>query len=96
VIEERTETMITEHRLVLERVPASQLPTSDGKRRSSDQRPQPPPTSTEPGLLWRLIFVVVGFGVATIGWLLVLTVILSFIGLPLFIFGLALMQAQER
>jgi hypothetical protein len=34
--------------------------------------------------------------VASIGWVLVLTIILSFIGLPLFMFGLALMQAQER
>lgn len=48
------------------------------------------------GLGWRLILVFVGFLVASIGWVLVLTIILSFIGLPLFMFGLALMQAQER
>lgn len=86
--------MITEQRLIVER--QAQVPTSDGQGELFDQRPQPLPKSTEPGLLWRLIFVLVGFGVATVGWLLVLTVFLSFIGLPLFIFGLALMQAQER
>ena len=47
-------------------------------------------------MLWRIILVLVGFGVAMVGWLLVLSVILSFLGLPLFIVGLALMQAQER
>jgi hypothetical protein len=47
-------------------------------------------------LLWRLILVSVGFGLAMLGWSLVLTVLLSFIGLPVFFFGLALMQAQER
>jgi hypothetical protein len=87
--------MITEDRLAVER-PQQQLPTSDGQRRFSNQRPQSLPKSTESDLPWRLILVVVGFGVATIGWLLVMTVFLSFIGLPLFIFGLALMQAQER
>jgi hypothetical protein len=58
-------------------------------------RPQPAPTSAEPGLLWRLILVGVGFGVAMLGFTLILTALLAFIGLPLFIFGLALMQAQE-
>jgi len=37
-----------------------------------------------------------GFGMAVTGWMLILTVFLSFIGLPLFMFGLALMQSQER
>lgn len=49
-----------------------------------------------PGILWRLILVAIGFGVAIAGWMLVLTVFLSFIGLPVFLFGLALMQSQER
>lgn len=49
-----------------------------------------------PGILWRLILVAIGFGVAMAGWALVLTVFLAFIGLPVFIFGLALMQSQER
>jgi len=50
----------------------------------------------ETGLLWRLILVLIGFGMALTGWLLILSIFLSFIGLPLFIFGLALMQSQER
>jgi len=50
---------------------------------------------SDTGILWRIILVVVGFGVAMTGWALIMTAILSFIGLPLFIFGLALMQAQE-
>jgi len=39
--------------------------------------------------------VVIGFGLAALGWSLVMSVFLAFIGLPVFIFGLALMQAQE-
>ena len=50
---------------------------------------------SDTGILWRIILVVVGFGVAMTGWALIMTAILSFVGLPLFIFGLALMQAQE-
>ena len=63
-----------------------------------DVRGQPSPRaeSNDIGLGWRLILVFVGFLVASIGWVLVMTIILSFIGLPLFMFGLALMQAQER
>lgn len=72
------------------------LQTSGGERPSAERRRQGPPASDDHGLLWRIILVVVGFGVAMVGWLLVLTVILSFLGLPLFIVGLALMQAQER
>ena len=58
--------------------------------------PSPRAESSDIGLGWRLILVFVGFLVASIGWVLVLTIILSFIGLPMFMFGLALMQAQER
>jgi hypothetical protein len=63
-----------------------------------DVRGQPSPRaeSSDIGLGWRLILVFVGFLVASIGWVLVMTIILSFIGLPVFMFGLALMQAQER
>jgi len=50
----------------------------------------------EPSLLWRILLVAIGAGLAVTGWALVMTAILSFIGLPLFIFGLALMQSQER
>jgi hypothetical protein len=49
-----------------------------------------------PNLLRRLVLVAIGFGLALTGWMLVMSVFLVFIGLPLFIFGLAVMQAQER
>lgn len=87
--------MITEERLALERQPRL-APSAEAARRFSDQPPQPVPESTETSLPWRIILVLVGFGVAMLGWVLVLTIILSFIGLPLFMFGIALMQAQER
>jgi hypothetical protein len=38
----------------------------------------------------------VGFAIAFTGWMLVMSVFLVFIGLPMFFFGLAVMQAQER
>jgi K+ transporter len=37
-----------------------------------------------------------GFGLALTGWMLVMTVLLVFIGLPRVFFGLAVMQPQER
>jgi hypothetical protein len=61
-----------------------------------DGGPRSEPASGQPGLLWRLILVALGFGIALTGWMLILTVFLSFLGLPLFMFGLALMQSQER
>lgn len=39
---------------------------------------------------------VAGFGIATMGWALIVTAILAFIGVPLFIFDLALMQSAEQ
>jgi hypothetical protein len=48
------------------------------------------------GVSWRILMMLIGFAVASAGWALVMTAILSFIGLPLFIFGLALMQSAER
>jgi hypothetical protein len=66
------------------------------ERLIQDGGPRSEPASGQPGLLWRLILVGVGFGIALTGWMLILTVFLSFLGLPLFIFGLALMQSQER
>jgi hypothetical protein len=51
--------------------------------------------SDDAGILWRLILAVIGLLIALAGWSLIMTAILSFIGLPLFIFGLALAQAQE-
>jgi len=61
-----------------------------------DGGPRSEPASDQPGLLWRLILVAIGSGMALTGWMLILTVFLSFLGLPLFMFGLALMQSQER
>jgi hypothetical protein len=60
-----------------------------------DPRPRSEPASGEPGLLWRVVLVAMGAGMALTGWMLILTVFLSFLGLPLFMFGLALMQSQE-
>jgi hypothetical protein len=54
------------------------------------------PEFSVPGLLTRLLVVAVGFGLAFTGWMLMMTVILAFIGLPLFFFGLAVMQTQEH
>jgi hypothetical protein len=44
----------------------------------------------------RLLLAFVGFGIAMLGFSLMLTVFLVFIGLPLFILGVAIMQAQEE
>lgn len=89
-----TKGRVAEPRLAPERL--GNLQTSGGERPSAERGRQGPPASDDHGLLWRIILVLVGFGVAMVGWLLVLSVILSFLGLPLFIVGLALMQAQER
>lgn len=45
------------------------------------------------GLIWRVLLVAIGAGVALTGWALVMTAILAFIGLPVFIFGLAMIQS---
>jgi len=50
-------------------------------------------TDATPSLLWRIVLVAAGAGVAMAGWTLVMTALLAFIGLPLFIFGLAMMQS---
>lgn len=47
-------------------------------------------------MLRRVVLVLVGFGVALTGWALVLSVLLAYIGLPLFIFGLGLMQSAAE
>ena len=43
----------------------------------------------------RIVLALIGLAIAALGWTLVMTVFLVFIGLPLFIFGLAIAQAQE-
>jgi hypothetical protein len=50
----------------------------------------------EPGPLWQLALLVGGASVAITGWVLIMTVFLSFIGLPMFIVGTAMMQSAER
>ena len=49
----------------------------------------------ERSIVGRLLLVGVGFAIASAGFMLMLSVFLVFIGLPMFIFGLAVMQAQE-
>jgi hypothetical protein len=63
--------------------------------------PQTPPTNSVPRasksrILGRLIRFYVGFGFVMLGWPLAVSAVGSFIGIPLIIFGLGLMQAQER
>jgi hypothetical protein len=84
--------MIAQESLATERARPPVRP--DG--RVADVVPLRTAQPTETSLLWRIILLMVGFGVAMTGFALILTALLAFIGLPLFIFGLALMQAQER
>jgi hypothetical protein len=51
--------------------------------------------SERTGILWRIILVFVGFTIATVGFGLIMSVFLAYIGLPVFVFGLALAQAQD-
>ena len=48
-----------------------------------------------PSLVGRLVVVAAGFGLALTGWMLVMPVLLVFIGLPMFFFGLAVMQYRS-
>jgi hypothetical protein len=75
------------------------LATQGAQRPVSGVAEVAPLTTAAPAdtsLMWRIILVMVGFGIAMTGFALILTALMAFIGLPLFIFGLALMQAQER
>lgn len=85
--------MLTEERVIARTVPPIQL---DETGRTAPARQDDRPEFSVPGLLGRIFLVAIGFGLAFTGWMLMMTVILVFIGLPLFIFGLAVMQAQER
>lgn len=86
--------MVTKERTALETAPPIVLP---GAERPERRAPEPVEVSgaTIRRLLRRLVLVLVGFGIAMLGFSLMLTVFLVFIGLPLFIVGLAIMQAQE-
>jgi hypothetical protein len=85
--------MLTEERVIARPIQPIQL---DETGRSAPVRQDPRPEFSVSGLLGRLFLVAIGFGLAFTGWMLMMTVILVFIGFPLFIFGLAVMQAQER
>lgn len=61
-----------------------------------EPRPQPDAEVDVRRLLRRIVVAAIGAGIALTGWLLILTVFFSFIGLPVFVFGLAVMQSQER
>jgi hypothetical protein len=89
--------MITAERVALDTVyqrphPEPQRPRPVPQARS----PEPQPSSEKPSLLWRLILFFLGLGLVMLGWPLVVSAVGAFIGLPLIIIGLALMQAQER
>jgi hypothetical protein len=56
-------------------------------------RQEPRPELEIPDLLERVIFVGVGSAIWITGFMLMLSILLVFIGLPLFFFGLAMMEA---
>ncbi len=92
--------MITEERIPVRghmppRPPAGELDPAPRSARDEPLR-RPSPEAAGRSILWRLILAFIGAGIAVTGWLLILTVFFSFIGLPLFILGLAVMQSQER
>ena len=85
--------MITKERTALEAAPPIVLPRAQPARRE----PEDVEVSAAQirSVLRRLALAFVGFGIAMLGFSLMLTVFLVFIGLPLFIVGVAIMQAQE-
>jgi hypothetical protein len=89
--------MIAEERLVQDPGQEGPIPTRQRLRAVPQARPEPPVVKSDrPSVLWRLIFFFVGLGLVMLGWPLAVSAIGSFIGIPLIIFGLALMQAQDR
>jgi hypothetical protein len=56
-------------------------------------RQEPRPALEIPDLLERVIFVGVGSAIWVTGFMLMLSILLVFIGLPLFFFGLAMTEA---
>ena len=71
--------MITERGSVLERPSPPRV--SDRVRGVPERSQQHQATSSGPGLAWRLLRVVIGFDLAVLGWTLVMSVFLAFIGL---------------
>lgn len=81
--------MLTEERVIARPNALSRLE----EKRATPVRQEPRPEFSVLSLLGRLLLLAVGFGLAFTGWMLVMSVILVFIGFPLFFFGLAVMQA---
>ena len=52
--------------------------------------------SVVPSPFWRVLLVMAGGSLAVMGWTLVMTVFLSFIGLPLFVGGMALVEGALK
>jgi hypothetical protein len=97
--------MITEERLALDTITEEQVRHVTARSRSLPERkrqipqtPSPHPVSGpgKPSVLWRLILFFVGLSLVMLGWPLAVSAVGAFIGVPLIIIGLALMQAQER
>jgi hypothetical protein len=86
--------MLTEERTTSRPIAPPQLEAAHLAPAPAPEEPRPEFSVLD--LLGRLLVVAIGFGLAFTGWMLMMTVILVFIGLPLFIFGLAVMQSQER
>jgi hypothetical protein len=84
--------MLTEERVRPRSIPPIRLE----EVRLSPEREEPRPEFSVASLLGRVLVVAIGFGLAFTGWMLMMSVFLVFIGLPLFFFGLAVMQTQER
>jgi hypothetical protein len=84
--------MLTEERVRTRPIPPIRLK----EVRSSPEREERRPEFSVAILLGRVLVVAIGFGLAFTGWMLMMSVFLVFIGLPLFFFGLAVMQTQER
>jgi hypothetical protein len=84
----------TKERAALETVPPIVLPPQQAP---APRAPEAVEVSGEDirRFFRRLLLAFVGFGIAMLGFSLMLTVFLVFIGLPLFILGVAIMQAQE-
>jgi hypothetical protein len=85
--------MLTEERVISRPIEQIRLEEAEPP---APIREEARPEFSVASLLGRLLVVAVGFGLAFTGWMLMMTVILVFIGLPLFFFGLAVMQTQER
>ena len=86
--------MVTRERATLQAPPTIVLPE---RTVSTPREPEAVEVSGAQmrSVLRRLVLAFVGFGIAMLGFSLMLTVFLVFIGLPLFIVGVAIMQAQE-